>query len=171
MADQQTTGLAVRQSVVVEAPQERAFAVFTQQVDTWWPIAERHIGGSQPVAAVLEGHVGGRWFERAADGTECPWGRVLAWEPPTRVVLSWEVSADWQPDPGTSSTVEVRFESLGERRTRVELEHRGLEVYGERAQEMRDMFDGPDAWADLLARFRETAAGASGAGASGAGAS
>jgi uncharacterized protein YndB with AHSA1/START domain len=101
----------------------------------------------------MEPREGGRWYERSADGGECDWGRVLAWEPPHRVVLSWEISADWQPDPSIDTQVEVRFHAEDERTTRVELEHRGLEAFGARADEMRGIFDSGGGWPGLLERF------------------
>jgi uncharacterized protein YndB with AHSA1/START domain len=155
---QQTAGVAVRQTVTVDVPPERAFAVFTADLASWWPLEAYHIGAQPAVGVVVEPRAGGRWYERAADGSECDWGRVLAWEPPHRVVLAWQISADWQHDPGLVTEVEVRFDAEEGDRTRVELEHRGLEAYGERAQEMRDTFGSPDGWAGLLKRFAGTAA-------------
>ena len=159
MIEQDET-LVVRQSVVVDAPPERAFAVFTEGIGTWWPLDPYQIGEKPATTAVIEPREGGRWYERAADGTECPWGRVLAWEPPGRLVLTWEISCDWQPDPTAVSEVELRFAADGDGRTRVELEHRGLETYGERAQEMRDTFGSPGGWGGLLAKFVEAAGAA-----------
>jgi uncharacterized protein YndB with AHSA1/START domain len=155
----QTAGLAVRQTVTVDAPPERAFTVFTADLASWWPLDAYHIGAQPAVAVVVEPRPGGRWYERAADGSECDWGSVLAWEPPHRVVLVWQISAEWQPDPALRTEVEVRFAAEEGDRTRVELEHRGLEAYGERAQQMRDIFGSPDGWGSLLRRF---AAGARG---------
>ena len=156
--EQQAADLAVRKSVVVQAPQERAFSVFTAGMTSWWPI-ESHSIGTKPMAnAVIEPHAGGRWFERSADGTECDWGRVLAWEPPSRVVLAWQISADWQADPSIHTEIEVRFTAEDERRTRVELEHRGLGAFGERAEQMRAVFGSDDGWNGLLARFAEKSA-------------
>jgi|SRR5688572_13355359 len=148
-----TETLAVHHRLTVAAPPERAFAVFTERVGAWWPLDGYSIGAAPAVTAVMEPRAGGRWFERAADGGEADWGRVLAWEPPHRVLLAWEVSADWRHDPGAASEVEVRFRGDGEGGTVVELEHRGLEIYGERAAEMRDVYGSPDGWAGLLARF------------------
>jgi uncharacterized protein YndB with AHSA1/START domain len=153
MVQQQQAGVAVRRSIVVEAPQDRAFAVFTEGMTTWWPIDSYSIGSKPMAEAVVEPRAGGRWFERAADGTECDWGRVLAWEPPARVVLEWQISADWQPDPEIHTEVEVRFTAEGERRTRVDLEHRGLESFGGRAEQMRAVFGSDDGWNGLLGRF------------------
>lgn len=155
---QPAAGLAVRQTVTVEAPLERAFAVFTEGLDSWWPLATHAIGAQPAVAVVVEPRPGGRWYERAADGSECDWGRVLAWEPPHRLVLAWEVSADWQHDPGLVTEVEVRFHAEHADRTRVELEHRGLEAYADRAGDMRDTFDSPGGWPGLLERFAGAAA-------------
>jgi uncharacterized protein YndB with AHSA1/START domain len=156
-AQERTGGTAVRQSIVVQAPQERAFAVFTEGMGSWWPL-DSHVIGEKPVAdAVVEPRAGGRWFERAESGSECDWGRVLAWEPPHRVVLSWEISPDWRHDPGIHTEVEVRFHPEDERRTRVEVEHRGLEAYAERAEEMRGIFDSEGGWRGLLARFAAAA--------------
>jgi uncharacterized protein YndB with AHSA1/START domain len=139
----------VRKSIVVEAPLAHVFAVFTEKHDAWWPRAH-HIGSRETFTAVLEPRVGGRWFERGDDGSECPWGRVLAWEPPHRVVLSWDIGADWKPDPNLATEVEVNFTAEGAERTRVELEHRKLERYGDKAEMMRAMFDSPGAWIDTL---------------------
>ena len=154
----QARPVAVRQSIVVQAPQERAFAVFTEGMSSWWPL-DTHVIGHKPVAdAVMEPRAGGRWFERAENGSECEWGRVLAWEPPDRVVLAWEISPDWRYDPDIHTEVEVRFHAEDEGRTRVELEHRGLESFGERAEEMRGIFGSEGGWPGLLGRFAQAAA-------------
>src|SRR3954469_17750767 len=114
---QQAPGLAVRQSVVVETSQERAFEVFTSRLADWWPL-ETHVIGAKPVvAAVIEPRTGGRWYERSADGRESDWGRVLAWEPPSRVVLSWQISADWQADTGNDTEGGGGFTSEGDPQT------------------------------------------------------
>jgi len=153
---QQAESLAVRQSVVVGVPPERAFEVFTRDIGTWWPLESYTLGAQPAVTAVIEPRSGGRWFERAADGSECPWGRVLAYEPPHRLVLSWEISCDWQPDASARSEIEIRFRAQ-DGGTRVELEHRGLETYGDRAQQMRDTFGSPEGWGGLLAKFAAVA--------------
>ena len=139
----------VRKSIVVNAPQAHVFDFFTAKHDLWWPRAH-HIGTRDNFTAVLEPRAGGRWFERGDDGSECQWGRVLAWEPPRRLLLSWDIGADWKPDPGLQTEVEVRFIAEAAERTRVELEHRKLERYGDKAEMMRALFDGPGAWIDTL---------------------
>ena len=145
--------ILVRKSVVVNAPIAHVFAVFTQRQDEWWPRAH-HIGPRENFTAVLEPRVGGRWYERGDDGSECPWGRVLAWEPPHRLLLSWEIDAVFKPDSRDPSEVEVRFTAEGSERTRVDLEHRKLERFGDKAEIMRAMFDGPTAWAETLQAMR-----------------
>jgi len=104
---------AVRKSITVDVPQERAFEVFTSGMSRWWPLDSHHIGETEPTEAVVEPRAGGRWFERAADGTECEWGRVIAWEPPERVVFAWQLGPEWKydPDPAMSTEVEGRFVS------------------------------------------------------------
>jgi uncharacterized protein YndB with AHSA1/START domain len=149
--------VAIRQSIVVQAPQERAFAIFTERMGSWWPLQTHVIGGRPAVDAVVEPRAGGRWYERSEDGSECDWGRVLAWEPPHRVVLEWQVSGDWRHDPTVHTEVEVRFSADGAHRTRVELEHRGLEAYGERTEELRGVYDSQGGWPGLLARFAQAA--------------
>jgi uncharacterized protein YndB with AHSA1/START domain len=160
MVDQQrqSAGVAVRQSIVVEAPRDRAFSVFTEGMTSWWPTESYSIAPGPMAAAVIEPRAGGRWFERSEDGSECEWGRVLAWEPPDRVVLAWQISPDWKYDAGLHTEIEVRFTAEDERRTRVELEHRGLEAYAERAEQMRTILGSDDGWAGLLRRFAEAAA-------------
>jgi uncharacterized protein YndB with AHSA1/START domain len=159
MVDQQEqhAGLAVRQSVVVETSRERAFYVFTQGMTTWWPIDSHSIGSAPMAEAVIEPRAGGRWYERGEDGSECDWGRVLAWDPPDRVVLVWQLSPEWKRDPGLHTEIEVRFTAEGDGRTRVDLEHRKLEAYGERAEEMRGIFGSDGGWNGLLRRFAEQA--------------
>jgi len=105
------------------------------------------------LAGRREPRVGGRWYERGDDGSTCDWGRVLVWEPPSRLVLSWDVSADWQYDPELKTEIEIRFIAAGEDGTRVELEHRKLDRYGARREEMRRIFDSEGDWGRLLAMF------------------
>ena len=152
---QQATDLAVRRSIVVEAPQERAFTVFTEGMSTWWPLETHHIGEQKAEAAVVEPRAGGRWYERAADGTECEWGRVIAWKPPERVVFGWHLGPEWKydPDEALATEVEVRFVVEGPTTTRVELEHRGFERLGERADELRIPVAGEGGWSGLLELF------------------
>ena len=145
------TTVAVERSVTVNAPPERAFAAFTEEIGTWWPLERAHIGSQPPVEAVLEPREGGRWFERAADGTECDWGRVLAWEPPNRLVLAWQLNRQFDYDPDFETTVEVNFEARGEV-TIVHFEHRDLERMGEGAAQEFESMDG--GWGMLLGLFK-----------------
>lgn len=154
----QTTVGSVRKTILVNAPQAHAFAVFTQRLGDWWPLQRYHIGGKAVQTAILEPRVGGRWFERAADGSECDWGRVLIWEPPHRLVLSWDIGADWKFHPGLGTEVDVRFIAEGSDSTRVEPEHRRLERYADKAAEMRGIFDSEGGWGMLLATFAQAAA-------------
>jgi uncharacterized protein YndB with AHSA1/START domain len=149
---------SVRKVIVVEAPQAVAWRVFTQKMGAWWPLANYKIGKAPAVDAVLEPHVGGRWYERGDDGSTCEWGTVLSWDPPSRLVLSWDISADWQPDPALKTEIEVRFIPEGENVTRVELEHRRLDRYGARRDQMRRIFDVEGDWGKLLAMFGRVAA-------------
>src|SRR5262249_25644183 len=104
----------VRRSVTVEASQQRAFEVFTRRIGEWWP--RTHKIGPEPLkSAVLEPRAGGRWYEIGEGGAECEWGRVLSWEEPSRVVLAWQIGADWKFDPALVTEVEIRFIAEGER--------------------------------------------------------
>lgn len=150
-----TTATAVRQTITVSAPQERAFRMFTDGFDRWWPRSHK-IGGTELAEAVLEGREGGRWYERDVDGSECDWGKVLVWEPPARLVLAWQISGEWAYDADLHTEVEVTFVPEGSDRTRVELEHRGLDAYGDRAEEMRETFDGSNAWRGILEQFAQS---------------
>jgi DNA-binding transcriptional ArsR family regulator len=154
--------ISVVRTVTVEAPLPTAFRVFTEQ-HRWWPVATHHLAEPPGETVVLEPFVGGRWYERAADGTECDWGTVLVWEPPHRLLLTWQIAPGWtyQPDPDRASQVEVRFTAESAGRTRVELAHRHLEWYGESAERMRAVLDRPTGVAGVLAAY--AAAMASGA--------
>jgi uncharacterized protein YndB with AHSA1/START domain len=154
----QAEDTAVRQSVVVQAPAARAFEVFTDGMSTWWPLASHSIGSAPMVAAVIEPRAGGRWYERGEDGSECDWGEVLVWEPPHRLVLKWQLTADYAFDADLHTEIEVRFHAEDANSTRVELEHRGLDAYGERTAEMRETFGSDGGWAGLLRSFADAAA-------------
>ena len=147
----------VRKSIVVAASPERAFAVFTEGLDRWWP--KSHGIGPGPVQqSVIEPFVGGRWYSTHEDGSSVTVGHVIVWQPPKRLVVSWEISADWKPDPrpAFTSEVEVRFVPDGER-TRVEVEHRDFERLGETGGEkMRKDVDG--GWPGLLELYAAEAA-------------
>jgi uncharacterized protein YndB with AHSA1/START domain len=155
-ADHEAT--SVRKVVAVQAPPAVAWRVFTEKMGAWWPLATHKIGKAKAVDAVIEPRAGGRWYERGDDGSTCDWGRVLSWEPHSRLVLSWDISADWQPDPTLKTEIEVRFIDDGENGTRVELEHRHLDRYGPRRDQMRGIFDSERGWGSLLASFARAAA-------------
>ncbi|HKA86753.1 MAG TPA: SRPBCC family protein [Haliangiales bacterium] len=155
MSDADTN--SVRKVVNVQAPQAVAWRVFTEKMGTWWPLEQYKIGKARAIDAVIEPRVGGRWYERGDDGSTCEWGTVLTWEPHSRLVLSWDISADWQPDPTLKTEVEVRFIAVSERSTRVELEHRRLDRFGSRRDEMRRIFDTEGDWGRLLQRFARAA--------------
>lgn len=150
---------SVRRVISVEAPPEVAWRVFTEEMRTWWPLAVYKIGKASAVDAIIEPRVGGRWYERGDDGSTCDWGRVLAWEPPPRLVLTWDINADFQYDPALRTEIEVRFVAEGNVGTRLEFEHRRLDRYGDRRDEMRKIFDETGDWGKLLASFAQTAAG------------
>jgi uncharacterized protein YndB with AHSA1/START domain len=153
---EQATGMAVRTSVTVEVPQRHAFRVFTEEFESWWP-RDHHIGEVAPEAEVIELREGGRMYERAPDGTECDWAKVLAYEPPERFVIGWLLDAEFEYDPDLMTEVEIRFIAEGAQATRVELEHRGLEIFGEKAEKVRDAIGAPDGWSGILKRFAEVA--------------
>jgi uncharacterized protein YndB with AHSA1/START domain len=153
-----TEATSVQTSVMVDAPVAHTFTVFTQEMDTWWP-PEHHIHQGELAEMVVEPVVGGRILDRATDGTECAWARVLVYEPPSRFAFSWDISLAWQieTDPARTSEVEVRFIAEGPQRTRVELEHRHLDRHGEGWQGMRDAVGSPDGWPVGLGRFANRA--------------
>jgi uncharacterized protein YndB with AHSA1/START domain len=152
-----TDANSLRKVVSVQAPPAVAWRVFTEKIGTWWPLATYKIGKAKAVDAVIEPRVGGRWYERGDDGSTCDWGRVLSWEPHSRLVLSWQISADWQHEPDLKTEVEVRFIAEGKDGTRVELEHRRLDLYGARRDEMRGIFDSEGGWSGLLEAFARAA--------------
>ena len=153
-----TDANSVRKVVNVKVAPAVAWRVFTEKQGTWWPLATYKIGKANAVDAVIEPRVGGRWYERGDDGSTCDWGRVLAWEPPSRLVLSWEISADWQPDASVRTEVEVRFIAEGPSTTRVELVHGKLERLAH-ATQLAESVGGGGGWNGLLRRFADTAEG------------
>jgi len=148
----------LRGSVTVAVPVERAFRVFTDSFTSWWP-PEYHIGKADMAEAVLEPREGGRWYERGTDGSECDWGRVLAWEPPHRLVVTWQINGRWQydPDPEHASEIEVRFVADGPEQTTVELDHRLLDRLVD-GQALHDGIRGGGGWSAILERFAKAAA-------------
>jgi uncharacterized protein YndB with AHSA1/START domain len=148
--------IAVARSIVVEAPQARAFDVFVDMT-AWWPLATHTIGAAPARASIVEPYVGGRWYDIDRNGDETTIGRVVAYEPPHRVVLTWGISHDWKYDPNLRTEIEVQFIPESATRTRVEFVHRGLEAYGERAEEERAIYDGDEAWTRVLQLYVEKA--------------
>jgi uncharacterized protein YndB with AHSA1/START domain len=143
----------VRKSIRVRASQSRAFEVFTEGLDRWWP-RKASIGTAQMKSVAIEPRLGGRWYETGIDGSQCDIGRVLIWDPPHRFVTSWDLNSHWRPDPDVGSEVEVRFIAEGPGVTLVELEHRKFERMGaEGGAAVRWKVD--NGWPGMLARFQE----------------
>ena len=151
---------AVRRQIVVDASIDTAFATFVERFGDFKP-PEHNLLGAEITETRFEPKVGGYIFDRAADGSECRWARVLAYEPPDRVVFSWDISPQWQVEPDTtkSSEVEVRFVAETPERTRLELEHRHLERHGPGWESLRDAIDSDGGWPLYLARYSELVAG------------
>ena len=147
---------SIRLEIVVETPIERAFRVFTEDFDRIKP-REHNMLGVDIAETVLEPRAGGRVFDRGIDGSEFQWARVLAFEPPNRLVISWDLNPQWQieSDPDKTSEVEVRFIAETAERTRVELEHRNLDRHGEGWQAERDAVGGDGGWPLYLRRYTE----------------
>jgi uncharacterized protein YndB with AHSA1/START domain len=152
----QAADTSFRTSVVVEAPIERAFSVFTEGIGSWFP-PEYNLLGVDIAERIFEPREGGRVYDRGVDGSECHWARVLAYEPPSRVTIGWHIDPNWQieADPGKVSEVEVLFVSEAPDRTRLELEHRHLDRHGEGWERTRDSIAGEGGWPGCLQRFAE----------------
>ncbi len=152
----------VRKQIRVETSRERAFKVFTEGMDRWWPRGH-HIGASPMKRSVLEPRVGGRWYAECEDGSESNVGKVLSWEPPGRVVLAWQITAEWKYDASLITEVEVTFTSEGPKTTRVDLEHRNLDRLGADAASYRGQLDAPGGWTGILEIFAKDAVADEGA--------
>lgn len=152
----ETSSATVVRHVVVEAPIERAFGVFTERFGDFKP-PEHNLMASPIAMTVFEAKVGGHIYDRAEDGTECRWARILAYEPPNRVVFSWDIGPTWQleEDPANASEVEVRFVAEGPQRTRVELEHRQIDRHGPGWESVRDGVADDNGWPLYLERYVE----------------
>ncbi len=150
----QTEATTVRRQIVVDAPIERAFTVFTGRFGDFKP-PEHNLLGAPIVATEFEPRVGGGITDRAADGSECRWARILAFEPPHRVVFSWDISPRWsiETDPALTSEVEVRFSAESPERTLVELEHRHIDRHGPGWEAAMGGVEGPEGWPLYLDRY------------------
>ena len=137
-------------TVQVKAPPARAFEIFTSRMHDWW-LTGHSIAKSPPVAIVMEQHAGGRWFERDAEGAETQWGKVLAWEPPARALLAWQINSQWAFDPDLVTEVELTFSPVTGGGTLVRLEHRNLERFGADAEKHAASLDG--GWPRLMGEF------------------
>lgn len=146
----------VRKHIVIDAAQAHVFNIFTAGVDKWWP-RDHHIGATPLKQVIIEPKAGGRWYSVCQDGSEVNTGKVLAWDPPKRLVLSWQITAEWKYDENFSTEVEVTFTAEGPKKTRVDLEHRNLSRYGVAAEATRAMFDSPNAWERTLSEFAKAA--------------
>ncbi|MFT3725355.1 MAG: SRPBCC family protein [Hyphomonadaceae bacterium] len=148
----------VKKSLIVETDQAHAFEVFTAGLDRWWP-KEHHIGESPVAKSIIEPRLGGRWYSLHQDGKEVTTGHMTVWDPPKRIVFTWEINGQWKPEsnPKFASEVEVRFIAEGPSRTRVELNHYNFERMPdvEGAKGMRNGVD--NGWPGILEVYRKVA--------------
>jgi uncharacterized protein YndB with AHSA1/START domain len=150
---------AVTTSVLVPLAPDGAFELFVDRFDTWWPKDSHHIADADAADVILEPHQGGRWYERAEDGAECDWGRVLEIEHPSRILLAWQLTPEWKfdPDRAKATHVEVTFDAEEGRGTRVTLTHSGFEVHGEPGAAMRESVGGDGGWRSLMELYENAA--------------
>lgn len=151
MAQQRIAPAAIRKTIEVRAPIDRAFRVFAERMGDWWHKEHSVAQGTTQADVVIEPRAGGRWYEKGADGSEHQWGRVIAYEPPHRLVLAWQLTREFQFDPDFETTVEILFEEQGDT-TVVRFEHRDLERMGEGAAQQLESMDG--GWGMLLDLFK-----------------
>ncbi len=154
MTPEPAQDLVVRRTLIVEVPIEKAFQVFTEPMGKWWP-ASHHVGGKPFQDILVDPRAGGRWYEINAEGAECIWGTVLAWEPPKKVVLSWHLQPDWSFDADMARASEVALEFVAEGResTRVEFEHRHLQRHGAGWEKMREQVGAEGGWPMILEQY------------------
>ena len=145
----------VHAAVDVAVPPAKAFEVFTQRMSDWWPVEYAMV--PTPRAVVIEPRKGGRWYEHGADGSERLVATVTTWDPPTRIAFDWHIDGAWQSNPKLATAVDVRFTPTGNG-TRVSLEHRNLERFGEQAEATREGLAGKGGWGDLLQGFAQATA-------------
>lgn len=150
------TEASVKVAVTVAASQDTAFRTFTEDMAAWWPEKHHIIEGTLD-HMVFEARAGGDVYDVATDGSRCRWARVLAYDPPERVVISWDISLQWQLEINLERTseIEVRFTRIDAKTTLVELEHRNLDRHGEGWEAMRDTIAQPEGWGDTLRQFAE----------------
>jgi uncharacterized protein YndB with AHSA1/START domain len=151
LAQQRIAPAAIRKTIEVKAPIDRAFRVFAGRMGDWWHKEHSVANGTTQADVIIEPRAGGRWYEKGADGSEHQWGYVKAYEPPRRLVLAWQLTREFQFDPNFETTVEVTFEE-GEDRTVVQFEHRDLERMGADAVQLLESMDG--GWGMLLDLFK-----------------
>jgi uncharacterized protein YndB with AHSA1/START domain len=152
----QVQATSIRTQIVVAAPRERAFRVFVEDFDRIKP-REHNMLATEVAETVFEPRAGGHIYDRGVDGSECRWARVLTYEPPDRLVFSWDISPHWQleTDRDKTSEVEVRFVEEAPERTRVELEHRNLDRHGDGWEGLREGVASPDGWPLYLQRYAD----------------
>lgn len=146
----------IKRELSVKTSAARAFTIFTDGIDSWWP-REHHIGKSPLKRTMIEPREGGRWYSISEDGSECDVGRVLAWDPPKRLVLSWNITAEWTFDPSFVTEIEVRFNQTAPKETAVSFEHRLLERYGAPAGAIREQLNAQEGWQVTLDNFTRVA--------------
>lgn len=140
----------IQHAVRVKAAPDKAFALFASQMERWWPVG-RTVGQNPHVAIIIEPHPNGRWFERDAEGNETQWGKVLAWDPPTRLLLGWQLNSRWTYDPDLLTEVELTFVAEPGGGTKVSLEHRNLERFGIDAEKVAGQIG--SGWPTLMGEF------------------
>lgn len=153
-----TESTEVRVEVVVLASIEKTFKTFTERCQNWWP-KEYKLGKAERRNIVVEPRVDGRWYETGADGSECLWGKVLAWDPPGHIAFSWQIKPDFTPEPNPekASRVDIRFRENGPASTTITLVHSDFERHGEGWKAMRESVAREGGWPGILAKFSDIA--------------
>ncbi|HEY2479406.1 MAG TPA: SRPBCC family protein [Solirubrobacterales bacterium] len=154
MTTESQSPTVVGTETTVAVPRERAFEFFTAQIEAWWN-PDHHLIDAKLERMVFEPRVGGHIYDVGVDGSECRWARVVVYDPPARIVFTWDISPSWQleTDPDKTSEVEVRFVEEEPGRTRVELEHRNLDRHGEGWERVRGGVGSPGGWPAGLEGF------------------